>query len=120
MIVTDANVIAYWLIEGEYTPFARRLYDIEPVWVVPTLCRHELTNVITSYIKHRAMTVTDVPRLWQNLELLIRDREYEVDHNHVIALAVEKDLSAYDAQYLYLAISLGTPLITQGSGGIIA
>lgn len=113
MIVVDANVIAYWLIEGEYTRLARRLYDVDPVWIVPSLCRHELANVIASYVKHRAMVVTDVSALWQSLELLISDREYEVALDRVIALAAEKSLSAYDAQYLYLAISQGIPLITQ-------
>ncbi len=113
MIVTDANVIAYWLIEGDYTALARQLYEVDPVWIVPTLCRHELANVITSYVKHDAMAVIKVPALWQSLMLLIRGREYEVDLDHVIALAVEKNLSAYDAQYLYLAMSQGISLVTQ-------
>ena len=114
MIVADANVIAYWLIQGKYTTLARQLYASEPVWVVPaSLCRHELANVIANYVKHGAMAVTDVPLLWRNLESLIRGREYDVDFGKVIAVAVEENLSAYDAQYLYLAVSMGIPLITQ-------
>ena len=113
MIVVDANVAAYWLIEGEYTALARQLYANEPDWVVPALCRHELANVMASYVKHGGMAVADVPLLWESLESLIGGREYEVDFRQVIALAAEKSLSAYDAQYLYLAITLGVPLITQ-------
>ncbi|NNE63216.1 MAG: type II toxin-antitoxin system VapC family toxin [Gammaproteobacteria bacterium] len=113
MIVADAKVIAYWLIEGENTANARRLFDIDPVWIVPALCRHELANVIASYVKHQAMLVSEVSSLWQNLELLINGSEYELDLDAVIALAVEKNLSAYDAQYLFLAMSRDIPLITQ-------
>ncbi len=113
MIVADANVIAYWLIEGEFTALARRLYDREPTWVVPALCRHELANVIANYVKHRAMVVADVPLLWRNLESLVGGREYDVDYVEVIALAANNGISAYDAQYLYLAKSLGVLLITQ-------
>ncbi len=113
MIVADTNIIAYWLIEGEYTRLARQLYDYEPVWVVPALCRHELANVIASYVKHGAMVVADVPLLWQNAGSLIGGREYDVDFGEVIALAANKGISAYDSQYLYLAMSLGVPLITQ-------
>ena len=113
MIVADANVIAYWLIEGEFTSLARRLYDREPIWVVPALCRHELANVIANYVKHGAMVVADVPLLWRNLESLVDGREYDIDFCEVIALAVNKGISAYDAQYLYLANSLGVPLVTQ-------
>lgn len=120
MIVADANVIAYWLIEGEFTELARRLYDREPIWVVPDLCRHELANVIASYVKHRAMVVADVPSLWQGIELLVDGREYDIDFCEVIALAVNKGFSAYDAQYLYLANSLGVPLITQDKKLVIS
>jgi predicted nucleic acid-binding protein len=113
VIVVDANVIVYWLIEGEYTALARQLYDQEPVWIVPTLCQHELANVITSYVKHGAVDIADVPVLWRGVDSLIGEREFDVDPGHAIALAVEKDLSAYDAQYLYLAMSMDIPLITQ-------
>ena len=90
MIVADANVIAYWLIQGKYTTLARQLYASEPIWVVPALCRHELANVIANYVKHGAMAVTDVPLLWRNLESLIRDREYDVDFGFIYAPAVLK------------------------------
>ena len=36
----------------------------------------------------------------------------EVDHIRVLELALETGLSAYDASYLYVARSLGLPLIT--------
>ena len=113
MIVVDTNVIAYWLIEGEYTALARQLRDTDPVWIVPTLCRHELANVLANYVKYEAMAIADVPVLWQSVESLIEGREYDVDLGQAIAMAVDNNLSAYDAQYLYLALSLDIPLISQ-------
>lgn len=113
MIVVDANIVAYWLIEGEYTSLARQLYENEPVWIVPALCRHELSNVIASYVRHGGMNADDVSRVWESLESLIEGREYEVDLCQVIRVAADNNLGAYDSQYLNLAMNLDIPLITQ-------
>lgn len=113
MIVVDANVIAYWLIQGEFTALARHLRETEPEWIVPALCRHELANVIASYVKHDAMNVEDVPRLWQTIEAMLAGSEYDVDLSAGIAIAADKKISAYDAQYLWLSEVKDVPLVSQ-------
>ncbi|MEX0828586.1 MAG: type II toxin-antitoxin system VapC family toxin [Haliea sp.] len=113
MIVVDANVIAYWLIQGEFTALARRLRETEPEWIVPALCRHELANVIASYVRHGAMDVEEAPRIWQTVEAMLAGSEYAVDLSAVIAIAVDKQISAYDAQYLWLSEVKNVPLVSQ-------
>lgn len=113
MIVVDANIVAYWAIEGEYTALARSLREIEPVWVVPLLCRHELTNVIATYARHEAMSIADVEGVWRIMEPLLSGHEYEVDVVKVIELAAQHGISAYDAQYWSLAQVMNVPLLTQ-------
>ena len=113
MIVVDANVIAYWLIEGEFTTLARKLRENEPVWIVPALCRHELANVIASYVRLGAMDIGDVPMLCRGIESIVSGHEYEIDLPGAIAIAVEKGISAYDAQYLQLSRVKAVPLISQ-------
>jgi len=39
-------------------------------------------------------------------------RYVEVDHEAVLDLALEKDLTAYDACYLWLARTLKAPIVT--------
>ena len=113
MIVVDANVVAFWAIQGELTGLARRLREAEPVWIVPSLCRHELANVIASYVKHGAMDVEDVRVVWQSIEAVLVGSEYDVDLSAAIAIAADKKFSAYDAQYLWLSQIKEVPLISQ-------
>lgn len=113
MIVVDANIIAYWAIDGEYTEPARRLREMEPDWIVPALCRHELANVLTIYVKHGAMEVADAQVVWQGIESIIFEREYDIELSRAIAVAVETGTSAYDAQYLMLARIKAIPFVTQ-------
>jgi len=113
VIVADANIIAYWLIEGEFTESARRLRSVESVWAVPTLCRHELLNVLVSYVQHGGMGVDDAQLLWGSAEAFLGSNEYEVNLSAVIPIATEYDISAYDAQYVALAHELGVPLVTE-------
>ena len=51
MIVVDANVVVYFTVESGFTDAARALAEIDSAWVVPTLCRYELSNVLASYVK---------------------------------------------------------------------
>ncbi len=113
MIVVDANVVAYWAIEGEFTNSARELWRVDSEWMVPMLCRHELANVVATYVKRGAMEVADVADLWSGIELVISGNEIEVDLPSAVAIAIERKLSAYDAQYLLLAEQHGVPLVSQ-------
>ncbi len=113
MIVVDANVIAYWSIEGDLTESARKLRELEPIWAVPALCRHELANVLVTYVKHGGMSIGDARTLWPHILSIVTDNEYETDLMEVISLAEDFDISAYDAQYVLLSKRLGKPLVTQ-------
>ena len=113
MIVVDANIVAYWVIEGDKTPLARRLRSLHPVWVVPSLCRHELASVLSVYFKHGGMDADDVAMLWESFTSVIEGHEYETAFPEAIMLARDHDISAYDAQYVLLAHQLSKPLITE-------
>lgn len=113
MIVVDANIVAYWVIDGDKTPLARRLRSLHPVWAVPSLCRHELANVLSVYFKHGGINADDVPMLWEGFISVIDGHEYEVAFPDAIRLARDHAISAYDAQYVLLAHQLSKPLVTE-------
>lgn len=51
MIVVDVNVIAYLLIEGEFTKQAQNTFAKDSHWVVPSLWRHEFVNIVSKYLQ---------------------------------------------------------------------
>lgn len=79
--------------------------------VAPSLLWFEVTNVcITKCRRHLADRDDLVRRLDRALRFPIEDMR--VDAKAVLALALETRLSAYDANYLWLALNLDAELIT--------
>ena len=113
MIVVDANIVAYWTIKGAQTEAATRLRVADPVWVVPALCQHELLNVLWMYMRGDEMTLPQAIAVWDDCKAVIEGSGYEVPAHEILSLAQERNITAYDAQYVVLARELGVPLITE-------
>ena len=113
MIVVDTNVIAYFLIQGDKTEQARRLWHSEPAWHVPSLWRHEFLNILSTFVRHGGSRPEEALGLWNRALELLEGQEVEVNLVRALELAIELDLSAYDAQYVALAQKLEAPLVTE-------
>jgi predicted nucleic acid-binding protein len=116
VIVVDTNVLAYALIEGAHTKLARRVREQDPVWRVPELWRHEFLNVLAVYTQQGGFDLKQATAVWQAATKLFIPCESGVRMSLVLTLAVENGISAYDAQFAALALSLGAPLVTEDRG----
>ena len=77
----------------------------------PMLLAYELTNIARKKsVEHPEYVQTASAALRTALNL--HWHWSEVDHLAVLRLALETALTTYDASYLYLARSLGVPLVT--------
>jgi predicted nucleic acid-binding protein len=108
--VVDASVVAALAFgEPEAGEAAGLLSDSE--LVAPTLLRYELSNAAWKKSKRhpaKAPLIAAGLRLAGELEI-----EYvDVDHAAVLDLALERNVTAYDASYLWLAWTLKAPLAT--------
>ncbi len=112
MIVVDANILAYYYLPGQFTTAARAVMRKDPDWVAPLLWRSELRSVLTGYLRREELNLHDVRRIQSEAEDLMCDNEYEVDSASVLDLAYRCDCSAYDCEYVALALQLGTRLVT--------
>lgn len=113
MIVVDVNVIAYSLIAGEKTAEAHALRELDPNWIVPDLWRDEFLNILVTYVRQGGTSLETAKKLWQSAALLFEERENPASPTETLELAERYGLSAYDAQYLAVAVSLGVVLITE-------
>ena len=112
MIVVDTNIIAYLLMPGEHTDAARRVYEVDPVWVAPMLWRSEFRNVLATTMRERNLALPRARELMEVASELMWDGEYEVQSGDVLNLAAESGCEAYDCEFVALALDLAVPLVT--------
>jgi predicted nucleic acid-binding protein len=116
MIVVDANVIAYLVIAGDRTALAQEARKRDAQWLVPSLWRHELLNILATYVRGGGAPVAAAADTWRQALSLLAGQEQEPAPEQVLLLAVEHQISAYDAQYVTLAISRSLPLLSEDRG----
>ncbi|MDB4917705.1 MAG: VapC toxin family domain ribonuclease [Gemmatimonadetes bacterium] len=112
MIVVDTNVVAYLLIPGEHTAFARATLARDAEWVAPTLWRSEFRNVLALYMREGELTLAQAAALQDAAEELLAGREQTVASNEVLELAQTSRRSAYDCEFVAVARRLRLPLVT--------
>lgn len=112
MIVVDSNVLAYLYLPGEYTAAAEALLEQDPDWAAPILWRSEFRNILAGYIRRKAITFEQANSLQREAESLLAGSEFEVDSLSVLELVRDSDCSAYDCEFVALAMKLDTKLVT--------
>jgi len=112
VIVIDSNVVAYLYLPCTYTAATEALLEHDPEWVVPVLWRSEFRNILTGYLRRKTLTFDQVCSLQDEAEDLLKNSEFEVDSKTVLKLARDSDCSAYDCEFIALAIKLNTQLVT--------
>ena len=113
MIVVDSNVLAYLYLPGEYTARAEALLEHDPDWAAPALWRSEFRNILAGGMRRRKLTVEQAQALQSEAEDMMAGAEYEVDSRSVLELVRGSECSAYDCEFVALAMKLGTKLVTQ-------
>lgn len=112
MIVVDTNVLCYFLMPGERSEAADRLFREEPEWIAPRLWLDELMNVLATYERQSLLDATQSAAILRDAQDLMREGTYEVPPERVLAIARRTGLSAYDSQFVALAEEKGTKLMT--------
>ena len=112
MIVVDSNIVAYLYLPGEYTVAAETLLEKDPVWAAPVLWRSEFRNILAGYMRRGSLTFQQAQDLQSEAEDLLNGAEYDVDSLSVLQLVRDSECSAYDCEFVALAMKLGTKLVT--------
>ena len=113
MLIVDTNVVAYLLIEGDYTAAARSLHRRDDDWRSEAFIMVEFTNVLTASIVARRMNLVLAEQFLADATSLLHGKLTSIPHDSVLSLAVQYRVTAYDARFLALAQQLDTPLVTE-------
>ncbi len=112
MIVVDTNVLAYLLVPGPFTPRSEALLRRDAAWAAPPLWRSELRNVLVNHMKASHTSLKVALAAMAHAEELMSERTTEVSTPAVLDLAARSGCSAYDCEFIALAIELEAPLVT--------
>ena len=113
MIVADTNIITYFLLPSSYSDDLDALYKTEPDWAVSTLWRSEFRNVLALYLRKEIITLKQAVRLVENADSVVAHNEFMVSSAEVLTLIDQSSCSAYDCEFIALAHTLETQLVTQ-------
>jgi len=112
VIVVDSNVLAYLYLPGEYTAAAESLLEQDAEWAAPILWRSEFRNILAGYMRRQAISFEQASSLQREAESLLEGAEFEVESSAVLELVRDSDCSAYDCEFIALAMKLDTKLVT--------
>lgn len=112
MIVVDGNVVAYLYLPSDHTEKAQTLLEHDADWVAPLLWRSQFRNIPVGCMRRKTLTFEAARDLQLEAESLLAGAEHEVDSRLVLELVRDSDCSAYDCEFVALAMTLGVKLVT--------
>lgn len=112
MIVVDSNVIAYLYLPGEHTAAAEALLQRDAQWASPLLWRSEFRNILAGYVRRKDISFNQAISLQEEAEGLLAGNEFDIESRAVLELVRDSDCSAYDCEFVALAMQLDARLIT--------
>lgn len=113
MIVVDTNILAYRWLPGPRSEAADALADLDPQWAAPLLWRSEFRSVLAGYIRLGVIDLEAANLVVRNAALCLQAGEHQVEDWAVLELVARSKCSAYDCEYVALALALHVPLVTE-------
>lgn len=112
MIVVDTNILAYFYLPTECSEKAEALLAKDPFWCAPVLWRSEFRNVLALYLRKQVISFEQAIGIQSEAESLMRGNEFDLSSIDILALVNKSRCSAYDCEFVALAMSLKIRLVT--------
>jgi predicted nucleic acid-binding protein len=109
----DSNIIAARNLTSVLSPKAEQVEEKDPVWVVPFLWRYEFQNILATAIKAKQIKPEQALDIWEKVSKILIENECEPPASKVIALVAQYGITAYDGQFIAVALEMGIPCLTE-------
>ncbi|MBM4334144.1 MAG: type II toxin-antitoxin system VapC family toxin [Deltaproteobacteria bacterium] len=113
MIVVDSNIIAARNLTSVLSAKAEQVEQKDPGWIVPILWRYEFQNILATAIKSKQIRPEQALEVWEKVFSIISENEAEPSPAKVIALVTQHGITAYDGQFIALAMEMGIQCVTE-------
>jgi predicted nucleic acid-binding protein len=98
--------------KGEFTLLAVKAFEKDPEWVAPLLWKSEFRNVLLGYLRRKQITLQELLMVLEETEQQFFGHEFSIPSDQVMSCANRSQCSAYDCEYVALALDLGLKLVT--------
>lgn len=111
--VVDANLVIKWYVEEPDAKEARTLFWEAEEFAVPDLLFLEIASILSKKVRNRELTHEEARRISE----LIVDGPFDVYNDReltgeALRIALEHEITPYDASYVALAMKLETDCAT--------
>jgi len=110
--VLDASILIQTLIREKYTDTTLRLLGMLNTVYVPSLILYEIGNALVMMVRKNIITKEDAARKFKSASSIPTLRIMDPALSEAIDIAIELEITLYDASYLALAHQAGAPLVT--------
>jgi len=113
MIVVDSNILTARNLTSSLTSKAKQVEAKDPVWIVPVLWRYGFQNILATAIKAKQIKPEQALDVWEKVSGILIENECEPSASMVIDLVAEYGITAYDGQFIAVALEMGIPCVTE-------
>ena len=114
MIVADTSLVVHALVSEDHRDVVEQVRHADNDWIAPPLWASEFRNVIATHVRTGRLPASKANQIWRVGRDLVRDAP--IDPDAVLSLALDRQMSAYDAEFASLAMTLGTKVVTFDGG----
>lgn len=112
MIIADTSLIAELWLPGQKGEIAISVLGVDAFWSAPILWRSEFRSTLSKYFRANLINIEYAQKAMLKALEFMRDGEVDIDSKLVIDIISLSNVSAYDAEYVALAIQTGNRLIS--------
>jgi len=113
VIVVDTMMIAQLVVRGDATDEALAVRAIDAEWAAPALWRSELRNVLATLVRAGDLELALALRSMAAAERAMGGRSWAVGSSSILELAAASGCTAYDCEFVALAVAHAVPLVTR-------
>ncbi|MGH8706219.1 MAG: type II toxin-antitoxin system VapC family toxin [Burkholderiales bacterium] len=113
MLVVDANVLLYLVLEGPRQPLAEELRRDDGEWRTSTLAKYEALNALATMRRAAMLGAGEASAALGRIGDFCARAEIRTAAPSVLEAAHAMAISGYDAHYIVLARALRCPLVSE-------
>jgi len=113
VIVVDTNILAGHSLRGPANRDTELLLQLNPEWAAPALWRSEFRNVLCGYLRRGVMDLDKAGEIIADAGEALKGGEHTVSDRAVLELVARSKCTAYDCEFVALAMALDVVLVTE-------
>jgi len=112
VIVVDSSVIVNALVSTARTAEVRKARSLDKMWHAPALWRSEIRSALLKHHRAKTFSLITAVELTLLAEKLVTNSATDLPSDLILSLASESGCSAYDCEFVAVALQLNVPLLT--------